>query len=55
MLSALMLDMTESHLRSANVQDSSDCVKRLLCELNSVPVDDMTWDEELILRSVSNE
>lgn len=42
-----------SHLRSANIQDSSDCVKRLICELNAArgPLD---WDEELIQRAVSN-
>ncbi len=54
-----MYDMTESHLRSANLQDSGDCVKRLLCELNADGGGGggggaaMDWDEELIMRAVS--
>ena len=34
-------------LRSAHFEDSSDCVKRLLCELQSKS-EDLSWDEILI-------
>lgn len=37
---------TEMALRSAHLEDSSDCVKRLLCEIQSKS--DLTWDEKLI-------
>lgn len=44
-----------SDLRSANIQDSNDCVKRLLCELQAryENGEKLTWDEELILSYIS--
>ena len=41
-------------LRSAHVEDSSDCVKRLLCELQSKNDVDLSWDELLIKGAISS-
>ncbi len=50
------METIESHLRSSNVQDSSDCVKKLICELHGAEdYDQLNWDEKLILNAVSNE
>ncbi len=41
-------------LKSANIQDSSDCVKRLLCELQGKIGDaGLDWDERLIYDYIS--
>ncbi len=49
------LDSIEGHLRSANTQDSSDCVKKLICELHSSKGEEpLAWDEELIRHAVDN-
>lgn len=37
-------------LQSASIQDSTDCVKRLICELKSKP--QLDWDEELIMHTI---
>ena len=37
-------------LQSASLQDSGDCVKRLLCELQAK--EELDWDEKLIMGSV---
>ena len=41
------------HLQSASLQDSSDCVKRLICELRGKPR--LDWDEELIMRAIPSQ
>jgi len=42
----------EDNLISANLQDSSDCVKRLICELQGKRTPD--WDEALIVTAVES-
>ena len=44
----------EYALRSAHLEDSSDCIKRLLCELQSKPDSDLAWDELLIKGAISS-
>ena len=41
-------------LRSAHIEDSSDCIKRLLCELQSKNDVDLSWDELLIKGAISS-
>lgn len=42
----------EDDLVSASYQDSSDCVKRLICELRSKPRGQLAWDEDLIMGAI---
>ena len=42
-------------MRSAHLEDSGDCVKRLLCELQSKDDQNLAWDELLIKKSVESE
>eukprot|EP00095_Tigriopus_kingsejongensis_P005941 maker-scaffold316_size209483-snap-gene-1.38 protein:Tk05941 transcript:maker-scaffold316_size209483-snap-gene-1.38-mRNA-1 annotation:"PREDICTED: uncharacterized protein LOC103505216" len=37
-------------LQSASIQDSTDCAKRLICELKSKK--ELDWDEELIMQTI---
>ncbi len=39
-------------LASASLQDSSDCVKRLICELRTRSERSFAWDEALIMRAI---
>ena len=41
-------------MRSAHLEDSGDCIKRLLCELQSKKDQDLPWDEILIKKSVAS-
>lgn len=47
------LNLAEAALQSANQEDSSDCTKRLLCELQSK--ENLSWDEELLKNAVPSE
>lgn len=44
--------MVEQALTLANIEDSTDCTKRLICELKRKP--DPMWDERLIQKAVSD-
>ena len=47
-------DGFETAMRSAHLEDSGDCIKRLLCELQSKKDQDLPWDEILIKKSVAS-
>lgn len=42
----------EASLKSSHLEDSSDCVKRLLCELQAIKDRDLSWDEYVIKKSI---
>ena len=41
-------------MKSAHKEDSGDCLKRLLCELQSKDDKSLAWDEALIKHSVDS-
>jgi len=43
----------ENAMMSASREDSDECVKRLLCELQGRLDDELSWDERLIKKSVT--
>ena len=41
-------DITDDILKSAHKDDSSECIERLLCELQTKQDEDLEWDEIII-------
>ena len=45
----------EFNLRQAHLEDSSDCVKRFVCEIQSKNEQDLAWDENLFKKIISSD
>ena len=45
-------DITDDILKSAHKDDSSECIERLLCELQTKQDEDLDWDELIIKKFI---